>query len=140
MRELLEAAQRTDALPPVDLFPVPHYVKNHILPFDIVPDAVVAHPVPPLTDCDLGEFLTSMRISRDPLQALENLALDLVGELAEVVLEPLGGDDAELGHLARPRVDRPECLQATDLPSLVLTGGLPQDLLESLVLLLRSHL
>lgn len=118
---------------------MPDDVKNHILTFNIVPDTVVPHPVPPLTNCNLGELLTSMRIGRDPLEDLEDLALDLVREPAEVVLEPLGRDDAELGHLARPGVDRPECLQATDLPSLVLTGGLPQGLLEFLVLLFRSY-
>ena len=97
-------------------------MQDYYLAFNIVSNPIVADPVPPLADLDASELLAAVRIGLDAFERLEDLALDFLGELAKVVLEPLGRDEAERRHLAASGVDGPDCLQATDLPSLVLAS------------------
>lgn len=118
---------------------MPHNVENDHVPANIIADSVVTNSIPPLTDLGSGQFLAAMRVRSDAVERFEHLSLNSLGELPEVVLEPFGRDEAERRHLAGSGVDRPQCVQAADLPSLVLAGRLLESPLERLIPLLCSN-
>jgi len=75
-----------------------HDVQPHNRAFDVIPDAVVADPIPPPAQFDQAQFLASMWVAPYAIDSVEDLALDVLWQGPEIVLEAFRGDDGEISH------------------------------------------